>query len=100
MHKSSNGDTLTFAQLRDATTLCLLNAQRPSRCIRNDKVLTWEEMLDAKNMMLQFMEKYRLWPVPHTEAIASFFLNIKLHLRKVLVRLRTLAQLRIGVGHV
>ena len=83
MGRSTSGDTLTFAQLGDTITLRPLNAQRPSRRIRNDEDLSWEEMLDAKNMMLRFMEKSGLWPAPHAEAIAGFFLNIELHPRKV-----------------
>ncbi|KAF8262073.1 hypothetical protein EI94DRAFT_1705040 [Lactarius quietus] len=61
-----------------------LVAQRPTRCIRKDEELSWEEMLDAKNMMLLFMEKSSVWPVLHAEAISGFFLNLKLHPRKPL----------------
>ncbi|KAF8268075.1 hypothetical protein EI94DRAFT_1700536 [Lactarius quietus] len=61
-----------------------LAAQRPTRCIRKDEELSWEEMLDAKNMMLLFMEKSSVWPALHAEAISGFFLNLKLHPRKSL----------------
>ena len=58
-------------------------AQRPSKLIRNDEDLSWEEMLDAKNTMLHFMAKSGLWPSAHAESIAAFFLNLELHPRKL-----------------
>lgn len=80
--KSISHDTLTFTQLGDSFALCPLAAQRPSRHIRNDEDLSWEEMLDARNSMLHFMAKSRLWPAAHAESIAAFFLNLELHPRK------------------
>ena len=80
--KSISHDTLTFAQVGNTIALRPMTAQRPSAHIRNDEDLSWEEMLDAKNTMLHFMAKSRLWPAAHAEAIAAFFLNIELHPRK------------------
>ncbi|KAF8269642.1 hypothetical protein EI94DRAFT_1699338 [Lactarius quietus] len=77
-------DSLGLAQHGDTIALRPLTAQRPTRCIRKDEELTWEEMLDAKNMMLQFMEKSGVWPALHAKAISGFFLNLKLHLRNLL----------------
>ncbi|KAF8270571.1 hypothetical protein EI94DRAFT_1570970 [Lactarius quietus] len=77
-------DSLGLAQHGDAITLHPLAAQRPTRCIRKDEDLSWGEMLDAKNMMLHFMEKSGVWPALHTEAISGFFLNLELHPRVVL----------------
>ncbi|KAF8257290.1 hypothetical protein EI94DRAFT_1818369 [Lactarius quietus] len=75
-------DALGLAQHGDAITLRPLAAQRPSRRVRSDEDLSWEEMLDTKNMMLQFMEMSGLWPALHAEAISGFFLNLELHPRK------------------
>ncbi|KAF8258316.1 hypothetical protein EI94DRAFT_1623057, partial [Lactarius quietus] len=80
----AGNDSLGLAQHRDAIALRPLAAQRPTRHIRKDEELTWEEMLDAKNMMLQFMEKSGVWPALHAEAISGFFLNLELHPRKSL----------------
>jgi hypothetical protein len=55
---------------------------QPSRYIRNDVDLSWEEILDAKSIMLHFMNKSRAWPELHVESIAAFFFNLELHPRK------------------
>jgi hypothetical protein len=81
-NKSVSHDTLAFTQMGNTFALCPMAALRPSKHIRNDKDLSWEEMLDAKNIMLHFMAKSRLWPVLHALSIISFFLNLKAHLRK------------------
>ncbi|KAF8267697.1 hypothetical protein EI94DRAFT_1700809 [Lactarius quietus] len=52
-----SNDSLGLAQHGDAIALRPLAAQRPTRRIRKDEDLSWGEMLDAKNMMLCFMEK-------------------------------------------
>ena len=57
-------------------------AIRLSKYIRNDKDISWEDMLDAKNVMLHFMAKSRQWEDAHTTSIASFFYNLETHQRK------------------
>ncbi|KAF8258536.1 hypothetical protein EI94DRAFT_1815139 [Lactarius quietus] len=74
-------DSLGLAQHGDAIALRPLAAQRPTRRVRKDEDLSWGEMLDAKNMMLHFMEKSGVWPALHAEAISGFFLNLELHPR-------------------
>ena len=81
-NKLVSHDTLTFIQLGDTVTICPLATMRPSRHIRNDEDLTWEEMLNAKSIMLHFMSKSDTWPILHTRSIAGFFYNIENHLRK------------------
>ncbi|KAN0136318.1 hypothetical protein V8E53_005923 [Lactarius tabidus] len=75
-NRSVSHDMLTFTQLGDTFAIHPLAAVRSSKHIRNDEDLSWEEMLDAKNLMLHFMGKSGVWP------IASFFINIKCHPRK------------------
>jgi hypothetical protein len=81
-NKSISHNTLAFTQLGDTFAICPLAALRPSRHIRNDEDLTWEEMLDTKSIMLQFMAKSGLWPAAHAMSIATFFLNLECHPRK------------------
>jgi hypothetical protein len=81
-HKSISLDTMAIMQLGDSFTFRPLSTLRPSKHIRNNEDLTWEEMLDAKNLMLHFMAKSRLWPTTHAEALATFFINLELHPRK------------------
>lgn len=59
-------------------------ALRPSKDIRNDEDLSWEEMLEAKNMMLHFMKQSGVWPTAHAESLAAFFVALELHPRRFL----------------
>ena len=81
-NKSVSQDTLTFTQVGDSFAIRPLAAMRPSKQIRNDEDLTWEEMMDAKNVMLHFMAKSGIWEDEHTVALASFYFNLDSHQRK------------------
>ena len=80
-YKSISHDTLTFTQLEDTIAICPLASLCPSKHTRNDEDLSWEEMLGAKNMMLSFMAKLGVWPIPHMESLAVFYINLELHPR-------------------
>ncbi|KAH9005821.1 hypothetical protein EDB86DRAFT_2824910 [Lactarius hatsudake] len=54
-NKSISQDTLTFTQVDGFFAICPLAAIKPSRNIRCDEDLSWEEMFGAKNTMLHFM---------------------------------------------
>ncbi len=79
--KSISQDTLTFTQLEDTIVIHPLAALRPSRTIRNNEDLSWEEMLQAKNTMLHFMAKSAVWPMANAESLAAFFIALELHPR-------------------
>ncbi|KAN0131125.1 hypothetical protein V8E53_011017, partial [Lactarius tabidus] len=78
-NKSVSHDTLTFMQQGDTFVIPPLAAIRPSKHIRNNEELSWEEMMDAKNMMLHFMVKSGLWQNKHTLSIVSFYVNLNCH---------------------
>ncbi|KAH9002515.1 hypothetical protein EDB83DRAFT_2533655 [Lactarius deliciosus] len=59
--------------------------RRPSKNIRNDEDLSWEEMLEAKNTMLQFMAQSGLWPTAHSESLKAFFVALEGHPRRLRV---------------
>ncbi|KAH9006017.1 hypothetical protein EDB84DRAFT_1281635 [Lactarius hengduanensis] len=80
-NKSISHDTLAFTQIDDTITMRPLAAIKPSRSIRNDEDLSWEEMLQAKNTMLHFMAKSAVWPEGHARALAAFFVALELHPR-------------------
>src|SRR6266702_5952352 len=65
-------DTLTFTHLEGSIAIRPLASLRPSRNIRNDEELSWEEMMEAKNTMLHFMVKSAVWPMAHAESLAAF----------------------------
>ena len=80
--RSTGHDTLALTQLGGTIAIGPL-ASKPSRHVRMDEELSWEEMLDAKNILLHFMDKVGTWPCAHMELIAVFFFNLKVHLRKL-----------------
>ena len=41
------------------------------------------EMLDARNILLHFMDKAGTWPRAHMESVAAFFFNLEVHPRKL-----------------
>ena len=80
--KSVSNDTLTIAQLGDTFAIRPMAALRPSKNIRNDEELSWEEMMDAKNIVLHFMAKSGTWQAEHTVCVATFYVNLDCHQRK------------------
>ena len=80
--KSSNHDTLTFSQVGDTFAMRPLATLRPSKHVRNDEELSWEDMMDATNIMLHFMAKSRVWQEEHTVCIVIFYVNLDCHPRK------------------
>ena len=81
-NKSVSQDTLTFTQVGDSFAIRPMAALRPSKHIRSDEELSWEEMMDAKNVMLHFMAKSRVWEDEHATALATFYINLDCHQRK------------------
>ena len=77
--KSISQDTLAFTQVDNTISIQPMAAIRPSKHIRNDEDLSWEEMLGAKNTMLRFIAKSGAWPASHMESLASFYVNLELH---------------------
>ncbi len=80
--KSISQDTLAFTQLEGSIAIRPLASLRPSRNIRNDEELSWEEMMEVKNTMLHFMVKSTVWPMAHAESLAAFFVALELHPRQ------------------
>ncbi|KAH8984660.1 hypothetical protein EDB86DRAFT_2780182, partial [Lactarius hatsudake] len=81
-NKYISQDTLTFTQVDGPFAICPLAAIKPSRNIRCDEDLSWEEMFSAKNTMLHFMGKSQVWPSSHTVSLAAFYIALELHPRR------------------
>ncbi|KAH8978588.1 hypothetical protein EDB92DRAFT_1807283 [Lactarius akahatsu] len=79
--ESANLDTLAFTQLDGTISVRPLAAVRSSRNIRNNEDLSWEEMLQGKNVMLRFMAKSTTWPQAHAQSLAAFFVALEWHPR-------------------
>jgi len=83
--KSISHDTLAFTQFEDTIAIRPLAAVRPSRNIRNDEDLSWDEMMDAKNTMLHFIAKSGVWPSANAQSLAAFYVILDLHPRRLQV---------------
>ncbi|KAH9021338.1 hypothetical protein EDB85DRAFT_2152451 [Lactarius pseudohatsudake] len=81
-NRSISQDTLTFTQVDGSFAIRPLAAVKPSRNVRCDKDLSWEEMFGAKNTMLHFMGKSRAWPSSHAISLAAFYVALELHPRR------------------
>ena len=78
-NKSVSQDTLTFTQVGNSFAIQPMAALRPLKHIRSDEDLSWEEMMDAKNVMLHFMAKSQMWQDEHATALATFYINLNCH---------------------
>ncbi|KAI9432911.1 hypothetical protein H4582DRAFT_2061276 [Lactarius indigo] len=81
-NKSVSQDTLAFTQVEGSFAIRPLAVIRPSRGIRCDKDLSWEEMFGTKNTMLHFMEKSQTLPTSHAISLAAFYIVLELHPRR------------------
>jgi hypothetical protein len=70
---------LTSSGLGDSLALQPLSSLKPSKNIRRDENLSWDEMVTAKNNMIHFMSKSKLWPLSHMECIAKFYVALETH---------------------
>jgi hypothetical protein len=64
-------------------------ALRPSKNIRKDEELSWEEMLEAKNTMLHFMAQSGLWPKAHADSLVAFYVALERHPRRLMANGKT-----------
>ena len=77
---SADQDTFSLTQVDGAFTI-RPTTHKASRNIRRDEDLSWGEMLQAKNMMLQYIADSKAWTNRHAEALAGFFVALELHPR-------------------
>ena len=78
-NESTSHDTFGFTQFEGVLAIRPLAAQRASKNIRRDEDLTWEEMLFAKDTMLECIAKSGIWSDRHTLSLASFFVALAGH---------------------
>ncbi|KAF8257535.1 hypothetical protein EI94DRAFT_1817556 [Lactarius quietus] len=78
-----SNNTLGLTQLEGSIALHPMASLKSSSHVRGDEELSWEEVFDAKNVMLHFMNKSGVWPHPHSKSIASFYFNLELHPQKL-----------------
>ncbi|KAH9036586.1 hypothetical protein EDB85DRAFT_1888741 [Lactarius pseudohatsudake] len=71
-------DTLAFTQLDDMIALCLMAAVKPSRYLKNNEDLTWDELMEAKNSMLH-LAKLGVWLLANAQSLAAFLVTLEVH---------------------
>ena len=76
---TTNHHTYGLVSLGDSLALQPLSSLRPSKNIHRDEDLSWDEMVIAKNNMIHFMSKLKLWLLSHMECIAKFFVALETH---------------------
>ncbi|KAF8265376.1 hypothetical protein EI94DRAFT_1589086, partial [Lactarius quietus] len=74
--RTFSNDALGLTQHKGSIALHPMASLKPSSHIRGDEELSWEELFNAKNIMLHFMNKSGVWPRLHSESIASFYFNL------------------------
>ncbi|KAF8265986.1 hypothetical protein EI94DRAFT_1803712 [Lactarius quietus] len=74
-----DNNALGLTQHEGGIALHPMASLKPSSHVRGNEELSWQEMLDAKNVMMHFMNKSGVWPHTHSESIASFYFNLELH---------------------
>ncbi|KAF8952989.1 hypothetical protein BDZ97DRAFT_1680327 [Flammula alnicola] len=77
--KTSNHDTFSITRVDDIVALQPISSLKPSKNIRRDEELTWDEMVMAKNTMLHFISKTNAWPEEHVHSLAAFYVILETH---------------------
>src|SRR5260221_1886998 len=76
---TSNHDTLGLTRLDNVAMFQPISSLKPSKNIRRDEELLWEEMVFAKNKMLEYMADSGTWPVTHIKATMMLFVELENH---------------------
>jgi hypothetical protein len=76
---TSNHDTLGLTRLDNVAVFQPISSLKPSKNIRRDEELGWEEMVFAKNKMLEQMTISGVWPATHIKATLMLFVELENH---------------------
>ena len=76
---TSNHDTLGLTRLDNVAMFQPISSLKPSKNIRRDEELLWEEMIFAKNKMLEHMADSGTWPATHIKVMMMLFVELENH---------------------
>ena len=76
---TSNHDTLGLTRLDSVAMFQPISSLKPSKNVRRDEELSWEEMVVAKNKMLEHMADSGVWPDAHIKATMILFVELENH---------------------
>jgi hypothetical protein len=76
---TSNHDTLGLTRLENIVAFQPISSLKPSKNIRRDEELMWDEMVFAKNKMLEHMADTETWPASHIKSTMMLFLELENH---------------------
>ena len=68
-----------LSSIGDSLALQPLSSLKPSKNVRRDEDLSWDKIVTAKNNMIHFMSKSKLWQLSHMECIAKFYVALETH---------------------
>ncbi len=76
---TSNHDTMGLTRVDNVATFQPIASLKPSKSARRDEELLWEEMVFAKNKMLEHMANFGTWPAAHIKATMMLFVELENH---------------------
>ena len=76
---TTNHDTMGLTRLDNVAMFQPISLLKPSKNIRRDEELPWEEMVVAKNKMLEHMANSGTWPATHIKATMMLFVELENH---------------------
>jgi len=76
---TSNHDTLGLTRLDNVAMFQPISSLKPLKNVRRDEELLWEEMVFAKNKMLEIMVSSGIWPATHIKATMLLFVELENH---------------------
>jgi hypothetical protein len=76
---TSNHDTLGLTRIDNVAMFQPISSLKPSKSIRRDEELSWDEMVVAKNKMIELMAESGVWPNAHIKATMMLFVELENH---------------------
>ena len=76
---TSDHDTFGLTRVENVATFQPISSLKPSKNIRRDEELSWDEMVIAKNKMVDFMNESGTWPPAHVAATMMLFVELENH---------------------
>lgn len=77
--RSHTSDTFGLTHIDNVVAFQPISSLKPSKNIRRDEELPWDEIVLAKNMLIDIMSKSEVWPREHTMLLAAFYVMLETH---------------------
>lgn len=77
--KAHTNDTFGLTHVDNVVAFQPISSLKPSKNIRRDEELPWDELILAKNTLINIMSKSDVWPREHTMSLAAFYVMLETH---------------------